>query len=80
MSLDELIMDEPQKISKRELDEAYEAYKTIEGFCYRVQEISLYNLDEKANRYERFTKSAKNTLEAPSKSNSKRKLLRQRCS
>jgi len=53
MGLDELILDEPKKISKAELDEVYEAYKKIEYFCYRVQELSLYHLDEKANKYAR---------------------------
>ncbi len=57
MSIDELIIDEPLKISKKELDDVYEAYKTIDHFCYRVQEISLYHLDEKANRYARDLQS-----------------------
>ncbi len=48
MSLEELIMEEPEKLTKEELDKVYEAYKVIEKFCKRVQEISIYNLDDKS--------------------------------
>ncbi len=57
MSLDDLILEEPLKISKKELDDVYNAYKTIEHFSYRVQELSLYHLDEKANKYARDLQS-----------------------
>jgi|GEM_PF-3150348 deoxyadenosine/deoxycytidine kinase len=56
--LEELILEEPKKISKEELDEVYDAYKTIERFCEHMKELSFYHLDYSTESHAKDLKRA----------------------